>query len=57
MSIVWVFVLVILIMVLVGDGPTLIVYTAEPGSRSADQLRLLATCQATENHNAIPREN
>ena len=33
---------------LVGDGLTLIAYTAEPGSQAADQLRLLATWQATQ---------
>ena len=35
---------------LVGDGLTLITYTAEPGSQAADQLQLLATWQATQHH-------
>jgi transcriptional regulator with XRE-family HTH domain len=38
---------------LVGDGLTLITYTAEPGSQAADQLRLLASWQATQYQEAI----
>ena len=37
---------------LVGDGLTLITYTADPGSQAADQLRLLATWQATQHSSA-----
>ena len=37
---------------LVGDGLTLIAYTADPGSQAADQLRLLATWQATQHSSA-----
>jgi hypothetical protein len=35
---------------LVGDGLTLITYTADVGGQAADQLRLLATWQATTQH-------
>ena len=35
---------------LVGDDLTLIAYTADAGSEAADQLRLLAAWQATQNH-------
>ena len=41
---------------LVGDGLTLIVYTAEPGSQAADQLRLLATWQATQHYGNAPAD-
>jgi hypothetical protein len=37
---------------LVADGLTLIIYTADPGSQAADQLRLLATWQATQHSSA-----
>jgi transcriptional regulator with XRE-family HTH domain len=37
---------------LVGDGLTLIVYTADADSLAADQLRLLATWQATQHSSA-----
>jgi transcriptional regulator with XRE-family HTH domain len=37
---------------LVGDGLTLIVYTADAGSQADDQLRLLATWQATQHGSA-----
>jgi hypothetical protein len=36
---------------LVGDGLTLIAYTAEPGSAAEDQLRLLATWTASQDLN------
>ena len=37
---------------LVGDGLTLITYTADADSQAADQLRLLASWQATQHSNA-----
>jgi transcriptional regulator with XRE-family HTH domain len=40
---------------LVGDGLTLITYTAEPGSQAADQLRLLATWQVTQHSSSDTR--
>jgi transcriptional regulator with XRE-family HTH domain len=41
---------------LVGDGLTLIVYTADVESQAADQLRLLATWQATQRHSNAPAD-
>jgi hypothetical protein len=37
---------------LVGDGLTLITYTADIDSQAADQLRLLASWQATQHSSA-----
>jgi transcriptional regulator with XRE-family HTH domain len=41
---------------LVGDGLSLIVYTADVESQAADQLRLLATWQATQRHSNAPAD-
>lgn len=41
---------------LIGDGLTLIVYTADVGSQAADQLRLLATWQATQHYSNAPAD-
>jgi hypothetical protein len=42
--------------VMADPGITLVVYTAEPGSRSAESFALLATWAATETEHLTPKD-